>query len=163
MIKPEFKTIPVDSKLKVGDVFLFVASNLEQGKEVSDKAWGSAIVSDFHASDNSYNIVIWEYKGVPKVGVGKGAILDMLEAGSAMIFNANGVSKERVFGILGGHRDQNLIDFTAELKEDLGDDAGKKPVFLVIKEIKESNVLDVLREGGMKLEVNKETGKLKAE
>jgi len=156
----ETKTIPLESKLKVGDIFLFIASALEQGKQISNNAFGSAVISDYHKSDESYNIVIWDYKGQPKAGVGKGAILDIKETTGLVIATPDNVTKERAFVIMGGHRDKNLNDFVEELKEDLGEGSGQRPVFLVIKEIKESNVLELLRSGGLNARVNEQTGKL---
>jgi hypothetical protein len=162
-MKLEFKDLSIDSKLKVGDIITFMASSLEQGKEIATNATGAAIVSDCHIEDNTYNIVIWQYKDENKAGNGKGAILDIKETTNLTAINDNGVVKHRIFGILGGLRDKNLEDFVAELKEDLGSSAGGKPAFLVLTGIKESNVLDVLREGGMKMDVNQTTGRLEVE
>lgn len=141
----EVKTIPTDSKLKIGDIILFMASQLEEGKEITTKATGSAIISDYHKEDDVYNIILWDYKEVPKSTTGKGAILDIKEVGGPVIATENGMYKPRCFVVLGGLHDQNLIDFMTELKEDLGKGSENKPVFLVIREVKETNVIEMMK------------------
>jgi hypothetical protein len=161
----EFKKTnkPLTEKLKVGDVFRFVLSNPRTMKDQNSlDLSGSALVSDYHADDDSYNIIIWDYKGKPWQAVGKAPILDIKEAGTVGVMGDTGVSHYKAFQLTGAHNDENFKNFKDEIREDLKGVEGEPVVVLfIILEMATTNTLKILQDNGSPLELDEKTGGLK--
>jgi len=160
----EYKQVekPLNSKLKPGDVFRFVLSNPRTMKEQNSlELSGSAMVSDYHADNDSYNILIWDYKGMSYQKNNCMPILDIKEAGKIGIMSDRGVADYRTFQLIGAHPDENFTAFKNLLLEDLGG-AKDEPVIVLftILNLAETNILKTLQDAGSPLVLNEESGKL---
>ena len=154
---------PLDAKLKVGDVFKFVLSNPRTMKEQNDFEFsGSAVVSDYHADNDSYNILIWDYKGESYQVDNRMPILDIKEAGVIGIMSDTGIAHYRAFQLTGAYPDENFEAFKNVIMEDLKGIQGEPVnVLFIILAVNETNILKMLQDAGSPLLLNEETGELK--
>ena len=158
-MKIEYTPKSLDDKFEVGDVFKFLLTNpkLKNGGDYSNLS-GSALISDYHSDKNEFDIIIWDYRGVPLATVGKGAIMGITEAGKAGLMSGDGISEYKVFGVTGAHVDQNFLDFRDKIVDDLEVKEDKVSIFFIILEVAASNMLTMLQSNGSPLKIKKDGG-----